>query len=83
MNEIPFQRPNPPRWYVFTLLCLVDDLPSGSYFLLVWVDEPLDYLDERTFSTSLVLSELLSTPLRRNSLQYCDHGLGGNDSKGP
>jgi hypothetical protein len=60
----------------------VGDLPSGSYFPLVWVDELLDYLNGQTFSTSLVLLELLSAPLRRNSLQYCDHGLSGNDSKG-
>ena len=61
----------------------MDDLPNSSYFPLVWVDEFLDFLYERISLTSLVLSELLSAPLRRNSLQYCDHGLCGIDNKDP
>ena len=76
-------RPNPLRWYVSPLLRLVDDLPNSSYFPLVWVDESLDYLSEKFSSTSLVLSEFLFTPLRRNNLQYCDRGLCGIDSRDP
>ena len=76
-------RPNLLRLCVFPLLRLIDDLPDGSCFPLVWVDESLNYPSGRTSSISPDLLGLLSAPLGQSSLQYYERGLCGTDSRDP